>query len=197
MKVFYDTEFLEAGGLDAIRLISIGAIAEDGREFYAIDASAPWTRISDHRWLMENVIPHLPGRKDRYGVFKPDVKAIDVVMTRQRIKQGLYNFLRDSSKDTPLELWADYAAYDHVVLAQVFGRMVDLPDFVPMFTNDLRQEWKRLGSPPEMDTVDLQERPEHNALNDAWRCRQRFGWLEEYANELRLAGPGEMQSGWA
>ena len=42
MRYFYDTEFIENGR--TIELISIGVVAEDGREFYAIstefDASA-------------------------------------------------------------------------------------------------------------------------------------------------------------
>src|SRR4051812_11038169 len=34
MKYFYDTEFLEDG--QTIELISIGIVAEDGREYYAV-----------------------------------------------------------------------------------------------------------------------------------------------------------------
>mgnify|MGYP003291323402 CR=1 FL=1 len=51
-----------------------------------------------------------------------------------------------------LELWAWYAAYDHVALAQIWGRMPDLPREIPRFTKDLRQRWDDLGRPalPEM-----------------------------------------------
>ena len=34
MKYFIDTEFIESGPLNPIQLISIGVVAEDGREFY-------------------------------------------------------------------------------------------------------------------------------------------------------------------
>ena len=34
MRYFYDTEFLEDG--ETIDLISIGIVAEDGREYYAV-----------------------------------------------------------------------------------------------------------------------------------------------------------------
>ena len=61
------------------------------------------------------------------------------------------------------QLWAWYGAYDHVVLCQLWGPMIALPDGVPMFTNDLKQEAVRLGDP------ELPEQPAgvHNALADA------------------------------
>lgn len=40
---------------------------------------------------------------------------------------------------SPVQLWADYCAYDHVVFAWIFGRMMDLPSYMPMYTNDLQQ----------------------------------------------------------
>lgn len=60
MNIYYDTEFLEDGA--TISLISIGMVAEDGREYYAINHDAPWERISKHTWLMSNVVPGLPLR---------------------------------------------------------------------------------------------------------------------------------------
>jgi hypothetical protein len=61
------------------------------------------------------------------------------------------------------QLWAWYGAYDHVALCQLWGRMIDLPDGVPMWTNDLKQECERLGNPE----VPQQAAGEHNALADA------------------------------
>jgi hypothetical protein len=71
-------------------------------------------------------------------------------------------------------LWADYGAYDHVVLCQLWGRMIDLPEGVPMFTSDLQTERGRLGSPdlPSMPNV-----TEHNALSDAREVKHRYEWL--------------------
>ena len=42
-------------------------------------------------------------------------------------------------KPTPMELWAYYSAYDHVVLSWIFGLMIKLPSYFPMYTNDLEQ----------------------------------------------------------
>src|SRR5882762_5629922 len=60
MKIWYDTEFLEDG--KTIELISIGMVREDGEEYYAVvDVGAiTWLRITQHDWLMRNVIPSLP-----------------------------------------------------------------------------------------------------------------------------------------
>ena len=58
MRIFYDTEFLEDGR--TIDLISIGMVAEDGREYYAVTSDADWDRIRKHDRLIRNVVPHLP-----------------------------------------------------------------------------------------------------------------------------------------
>ena len=68
MKFWYDCEFLEDG--KTIEPISIGIVCEDGREYYAVFdeiATDPLNkRICEHKWLMENVVPHLPLRsRDR------------------------------------------------------------------------------------------------------------------------------------
>ena len=63
LRYFYDCEFLETGS--SIDLISIGIVTEDGsREYYAvnleINAGKLHSAIRRHRWLMDNVVPHLP-----------------------------------------------------------------------------------------------------------------------------------------
>jgi hypothetical protein len=71
-------------------------------------------------------------------------------------------------------LWADYCAYDHAALCQLFGRMTDLPPGFPMWTHELRQEWERAGK-PEMPS--LPGAHEHNALDDAREVKFRYDWL--------------------
>lgn len=162
MKVFYDCEFLEDG--KTIDLISIGLVADDGREYYAVHVHADWGRVRRHPWLMENVVPHLPkvygdarNHMPSRWLFNHDDPA---VKTRQRIAEEVRLFLQATPN---AELWAYYGAYDHVALAQLWGRMIDLPKGVPMWTNDLKQEVVRLGSP----TLPKQDGAEHNALADA------------------------------
>jgi hypothetical protein len=163
VKIYYDTEFLEDG--ETIALISIGMVAEDGREYYAVNAEMPVRRIRKSQWLMDNVVRGLPqfhgdernhhSPKMLFNPYDPAVKPKSVIATEVR------DFILAAGPD--VELWAWYAAYDHVALAQLFGRMIDLPDGIPMWTNDLRQEVHRLGNPQMPE----QEDGVHNALADA------------------------------
>src|SRR4051812_12087398 len=56
MKFFLDTEFIEDGV--TIDLISIGIVAEDGREYYAVSSEFDPTKAS--QWVKDNVLVHLP-----------------------------------------------------------------------------------------------------------------------------------------
>jgi 3' exoribonuclease, RNase T-like len=172
-KVFYDTEFLEDG--KTIELISIGMAAEDGRELYLVNRDAPWKRIKKNDWLMANVVPSLPQPHGDWINQMPKSWPIDfhnpAVMAKADIAQAVRAFLLAVPD---VELWAWYGAYDHVVLAQLFGRMIDLPRGVPMWTNDLRQEMYRLGDP---EGGPVQECGEHNALEDARHLKARVEWL--------------------
>lgn len=82
------------------------------------------------------------------------------------------------------ELWAYYAAYDHVALAQLFGPMHQLPAGIPMQTDDLVTEAKRLG----LTASDLPPQPEglHNALADARHNRVKHAFLDEYTAKAAL-----------
>ena len=164
--IYYDTEFLEDGR--TIELISIGMVREDGAELYLVNRDMPVRRIRKHQWLMANVVPHLPkGHGDR-RLTVPERWLFDyadpTVRTRAEIAARVRRFVTET---TDPQLWAWYGAYDHVVLAQLFGRMIDLPTGIPMWTNDLRQEVERLGNPR------MPEQPSgaHDALADARHLR--------------------------
>jgi hypothetical protein len=122
MKYFYDTEFIEDG--KTIDLISIGIVAEDGREFYAVSTEFRASKASD--WVKQNVLVHLP---ERYvNLSDPSVsprlkEESQSWMGRSQIKAKLLAFV---GNDKP-ELWGYYSAYDHVALCQLFGTMMELP----------------------------------------------------------------------
>jgi len=93
--------------------------------------------------------------------------------SRLVIKNEILRFIGD---DKP-EFWAYYADYDHVVLCQLFGTMMDLPDGWPMYTRDLKQLCDDLGNPK----LPKQQAGEHNALDDAL-------WVKDmYIRLARLA----------
>jgi hypothetical protein len=149
-RYFYDCEFIEDG--TTVDLVSIGVVDEYGREFYAVS-----TEFDDSRavpWVRRNVLDKLPSPADRAW------------RSRERIRDDLYDFLVEPIRDRPgeqLELWAWFAAYDHVVLAQLWGAMPALPREIPRYTKELRQLWDDRGRPalPEADAA------RHDALVDA------------------------------
>jgi hypothetical protein len=170
-RVFYDTEFREDG--HTIDLLSIGLVRETGESYYAVVSDADWEAVKKDAWLLENVWPGMPvsGLKRKMytagGGVKERIDYAGVLDTRNALvkpKWVIANEVRDFLTETPgLELWAWYAAYDHVALAQLWGKMIGLPKGVPMWTNDLRQEAERLGNP----VMPEQEDGVHNALADA------------------------------
>lgn len=171
MKVFYDTEFREDG--HTIDLLSIGLVREDGESYYAVVSNADWEAVKKDKWLCENVWPGMPVLRLEWesyitssGLHKRIKSAgfLDTSSALVRPKWVIANEVRDFLTSTPdLELWAWYAAYDHVALAQLWGKMIGLPKGVPMWTNDLRQEAERLGNP----ALPEQQEGVHNALADA------------------------------
>lgn len=155
MKYFYDTEFIEDG--KTIDLISIGIVAEDGREYYAISTEFNKRKASD--WVKENVLKYLPPRFVNPMYESPRlVEASKAWKSREQIKNDILKFVGD---DRP-ELWAYYADYDHVALCQLFGKMIDLPSNFPMYTRDLKQLLDSVGN-PKME----KQKDEHHALADA------------------------------
>jgi 3' exoribonuclease, RNase T-like len=183
MRIFYDTEFLEAGPAQPVRLISIGMAREDGAEYYAVSDEA--TRrplnglIRRNAWLMSNVVPALPRAHGDWNLQMPKRWLFNYSDPCVRPRHVIAREVRDFILAAPEpELWADWGAYDHVALCQLFGRMTDLPDGIPMWTHDLRQEIERLGAPdPPHLTVTQAGGREHNALHDAREVRYRHGWL--------------------
>ncbi|MEV0715607.1 polyadenylate-specific 3'-exoribonuclease AS [Asanoa sp. NPDC050611] len=150
-RYFYDCEFIEDGL--TVDLVSIGVVDEHGREFYAVSTEFDGSRAVP--WVRRNVLDKLPSPAD------------PAWRSRERIRDDLYEFLveplRGSGPGGSLELWAWYAAYDHVALAQLWGAMPALPRVIPRFTKELRQLWDDLGKPP------LPPAPadQHDALADA------------------------------
>lgn len=185
MDIFYDWEFLEDGR--TIEPISIGMVREDGRELYLVNEEVldlpRYTRtdlhkrICEHKWLMENVVPGLPldpdapepvppgrGQKPYFWV---DPNAANVMPLRL-IRRLVQDFVVEVADP---ELWAWFAAYDHVALGQLFGKMIDMPHGFPWYTNDIRT-LKTLAGPTARASEPEQTEGVHNALEDARHNRK-------------------------
>lgn len=169
MKYWYDTEFYEDGS--TIDLISIGIVAEDGREFYRQNREFDWSRVPDQHWLWDNVYPHL-----KWSDYDPGVTW----GTKSEIAHDVQYFITAKGHDN--ELWGYYSSYDHVVLAQLFGRMVDMPYGVPWFTQDIRQVKAMLKAEGWDYEFPKQESVAHNALNDARWTKQAYEHIMKFAH---------------
>lgn len=193
MRFFYDLEFLEDG--EMIDLISIAIRAENGDEYYAVNSDMPVNRIGAHDWLAKNVVPHLPIETSDQDViseyfmknrhfseydpleFTLDLKDRDVKpiwMIAREVAQFFESTLRTKPFDD-IELWADYGAYDHVRLMQLWGPMMDKPQLLPMYTNDLQQLWRAKGRPSPLPEQDKET--QHHARYDALYDQDLFDFL--------------------
>jgi hypothetical protein len=168
VRFFYDCEFIEDGV--TIDLVSIGVVDEEGREFYAVSTEFDPDRAGP--WVRANVLPKLPPPAD------------PAWRSRARIREDLHAFLggRGVQRDE-IQLWAWFAAYDHVALAQLWGPMPALPRELPRFTRDLRQRWEDVGRPklPPAPT------DAHDALADARHNLAKWRVIE--AERIRLGFP--------
>lgn len=184
MRMYYDWEFFEDG--KTIEPISIGIAAEDGSTYYAVFEGAPMRKMLAHPFHRDHIVPYLPTK-----LVYPHPDSINVnprialdgshadVKSALQIRAEVLKFL---TKDGRMpKLWAYYAAYDHVRLAQLWGPMVDLPPMLPKNTNDIKQEMDRLG----LDIGDMpdQEGRLHKAIDDAVWNKQAHEFLMEYAEE--------------
>ncbi|PTR32177.1 uncharacterized protein DUF5051 [Rhodococcus sp. OK519] len=159
MRYFYDCEFIEDGR--TIELVSIGVVCEDGREFYAVSTEFDPERAG--KWVRRNVLPKLPS------------PSSPLWKSRTKIRDDLMKFLVPRPGIEP-ELWAWVAAYDHVVLCQLWGAMTELPSNMPRYTRELRQHWEEHGSPPLPPVPD----DAHDALTDARHNLAKFEAIEAF-----------------
>jgi 3'-5' exoribonuclease Rv2179c-like domain len=165
MRFFYDTEFIEDGV--TIDLVSIGVVDEKGREFYAV--STEFNPEKAGPWVREHVLAKLPP--------PADPAWCDRVTLRKRLMKFL------APHGERVELWAWFAAYDHVALAQLWGDMPALPRELPRFTRELRQRWEDVGKP----VLPVPPDDAHDALADARHNLARWRVIE--AERVRRGFP--------
>lgn len=173
MRYWLDTEFIENGR--SIELLSIGIVAEDGRELYAENAAARFSIAND--WVRINVLPQLVHQGHGPHVSWDDFPSCPGRLP-ETIAAEVQEFCDPQQHGKP-EFWGYYADYDWVVLCQLFGAMVDLPKGWPMYCRDLKQWADDLGNPqlPE------QGKGAHQALADARWNRQAWEFLALFRKE--------------
>ena len=154
MRYFLDTEFIESGPSFPVQLISIGIVAEDGRELYAV--SSEFDSSLANTWVREHVLSQLNSHGEYFSLKEIAAKVLEFV-----------------GSDLQPSFWGYYADYDWVVFCQMFGTMMDLPKGFPMYCRDIKQLCDEKGNP----TLPAQGKGEHNALADARWNRIAFDFL--------------------
>jgi hypothetical protein len=193
-RIVYDTEFIDDGL--SITPLSIAMVRDDGAELYAVtDDITAMARAADSAWLRDNVLRWLPVTVDLradlgHGQISAHVSWDDEHPDYEKLRS--LDEIADMVEDFVLErpnpqLWAYYGSYDHVLYAQLFGPMSELPNGMPMYTLDIKQRAVELGDPvlpslPLNATVAERfggVRMEHHALYDAIEETFRLGWLDD------------------
>lgn len=184
MRIFFDTEF--TGLHQNTTLISIGMVAEDGREFYCEMSDYDKFQVDD--WIEKNVIENLLYSKPRKGESEYYVatrasnnpigdslyKAYSVRMRGDSIdlREALEAWL---SQFEDVEIWSDCLSYDWVLFNQIWGHAFNIPKSIYYIPFDICTLFKVKGIDPDvnreeyadMDDETLKEAQKHNALWDA------------------------------
>lgn len=184
LKYSYDFEFLERGHEYPVEAISVGVKCEDGRSYYAVFEDFSFNAARNHPFVGENVMPYIPmvvGPLESIILDRdhPDVKY------RYQIRQDLEEFYGLAQGEMP-QLWGYYSAYDHVLHSQIWGTMIELPEGMPMYTRDIKQEMARLSVTKtdydqwvldtEAPLVGNAQIP-HHALHDAEEQLSMLQWV--------------------
>lgn len=178
VRYFLDTEFIERGSKHPIELISIGIVAEDGREYYAISTDFKPRHAS--QWVKDNVLALLPERN-----VTPHLAGTRLFRESQawrpstRIATDIRDFVGEETKP---EFWGYFCGFDYVVMANILGGMSRWPKGWPYLFYDLRQALDFLG----LLNVKQDDGAPHNALDDA-------RWIAKTFKRWRAAlGPAEL-----
>jgi hypothetical protein len=151
VRIFFDFEFIEEGAAFVMEPISLGMIREDGESLYIEFEDVDWSKAN--QWVLDNVKPYLKSHPGNPAVSKEEARKL----------------IREFVGPKP-EFWAYFADYDWVILCQLFGRMIDIPEGWPYYCLDIKQlMWEyRLSK----DDLNIDNEQEHNALADAhWNMR--------------------------
>lgn len=147
VKIFFDTEF--TGLHKNTSLISIGIVAEDGREFYGEMKHYRKEQVDD--WLQKNVIANLDGRGQ---------------LSKAQMARAIEKFLEPYDN---VEVWSDCLAYDWVLFNEIWGHAFDIPKKVHYIPFDICTLMKLKGVDPDVNREDFAgiEGSKHHALHDA------------------------------
>lgn len=164
MRIYIDSEFMEDGKV--IIPLSLAAVAENGDAWYGVFLDSD--RNEANEFVRENVLPYLDNIP--LEVRNDVVSLIECHGDKKQVADSFLNWVKSFGE--PPEFWANYGAYDWVLVCQMYGPMKDLPDGWPMFCRDIQQEKT---NPTQWLP---RARVPHNCLSDAVSVKERYEYLE-------------------
>lgn len=147
MKIFFDTEF--TGLHQKTTLISIGMVAEDGRELYCELCDYDESQIDN--WLRVNVIANL------YQTNRINTESL---------AKAIEGFIEPYES---VEMWSDCLAYDWVLFNQIWGHAFNIPKKINYIPFDICTLFKIRSINPDINREEFSgiKGEKHNALHDA------------------------------
>jgi hypothetical protein len=135
MDYFLDTEFIERP--NTIELISIGLVAMDNREYYAVHTECDCAHADP--WVKENVLKKIQQYNVPYNDLRSTGGAYDK-KTITDIRNDLITFCGQKNNVTEqCKFYGYFSDYDWVIFCWIFGKMINLPKGFPKYCVDLKQ----------------------------------------------------------
>lgn len=173
MRYFFDTEFNE--NVDPIEMISIGIVAESGRDWYGINKLYMEPVSSCNDWVKANVIPVLLQPNGVGNAF------VATITNEIGLRNAIVDFI---GMDTKPEFWAYYGDYDWFLLTRMFKSFDKMPKTWPQVCYDLHQFARHHGLHRNLPQ---KFQPVHNALADARWTKKAFEFVVE--SNVHMKGP--------
>ena len=170
MLLFFDTEF--TGLHKDTTLISLGIVAENGKQFYARSTDYDPSQVDG--WIENNVLKNLPiDEAENFGLDH----VTSVVGSMKKIREVLMMWLDQFEE---VQFVSDVCHYDFVLLIDIFGYAFDLPLSVSPSCHDINQDIARFYQISDKEAFDVDREKvvsdlvgfpvtgkKHNALYDA------------------------------
>ncbi|ATN94519.1 hypothetical protein BSP21_168 [Bacillus phage BSP21] len=168
-KVFFDLEF---SGLNrGTTPISLGMAADDGKTLYCEFTDYDQSQVDD--WIKQNVIQHLA----LHFTLVPHLgETFSHEVGDATVARGSSSFLSRVVRGwvaqfDKVEFWGDTLYYDAILLNDLLGGALNLPDNVCMYYGDIATLFKIHGIDPDINRESFIDTPisgdRHNALYDA------------------------------
>lgn len=163
VKLFFDFEF--TGLHQNTTPISLGVVADNGKEFYCEFTDYDKKQIDP--WLQENIIDKLTMQDEKPETYHNLGSVTFVKGNTAFIRNYLLEWLKQF---TYVEFWGDCMWYDGVLLNRLLGGAFSLPNNVYYIYFDIGTLFRFCGVDPDIHRESFIDRPvtnKHNALADA------------------------------